>query len=318
MAGGEADTMTSWLYGAILLGAAIFLVASTARAVRFAKMPLHLRWELYPVPGEGKRAKHGGSYFETSEWWTKRRRPSLLTEGRYMAAEILGLKALREFNRGLWWRSYPFHAGLYLLGATCGLILAATLAGLVVPALVQGRILAAAHGLYSTTGLVGAILTLAGAAGLLHRRLTDPALRPYTTAGDLANLVFFLAATAVTAVGYAVRPAGSAGPAAILRGLLAWDLGLRVSGLFGAGLIASAILVAYIPLTHMSHFVAKFFTYHQVRWDDAPSQARPSMQARMAEYLTYRPTWAAPHILGDGMKSWKGLVSTNPMQGPRK
>ncbi len=310
--------MTSWLYGTILLGSAVFLVASVARAVRYARMPLHLRWELYPVPGEGKRARHGGSYFESSEWWTKRRHPSLLTEVGYMAAEILTLKALRDFNRALWWRSFPFHAGLYLLAASCGLILATALAQVAAPALVTGSTLTAVHGAYAAAGVIGACLTVVGASGLLYRRLTDPALRPYTTVGDLANLVFFLAAMGLTAAGYAVREAGSAGPAAILRGLLTWDSGLHVSGLFGVGLVASAALVAYIPLTHMSHFVAKFFTYHQVRWDDAPNQARASIQARMAEYLTYRPTWAAPHIQGDGVRSWKDLVSTNPTQGPRK
>ena len=33
--------------------------------------------------------------------------------------------------------------------------------------------------------------------------------------------------------------------------------------------------LAYIPLTHMSHFVGKYFTYHAVRWDDAPLGDRP-------------------------------------------
>jgi nitrate reductase gamma subunit len=310
--------MTLCLYGATLLGAAIFIVASLARAVRFAKMPLHLRWELYPVPHEGKRAQHGGSYFESSEWWTTPRHSSLLTELRVMTSEIVFLKGLHEFNRALWWRSFPFHFGLYLLGTSCGLILVTAFAGLFAPGLRNSQVLMAAHWGCVAAGTAGTLFTLAGAAGLLHRRLTDCALRPYTTAGDIANLVFFLLAVGLTAVGYAIRPAGSPGPVAVLQGLLTWNTDLRVPGPLGVGLIVSAALVAYIPLTHMSHFVAKYFTYHQVRWDDTPSHANPSLQARMAHYLTYRPTWSAPHVLADGKRSWGELASINPAQGSRK
>jgi nitrate reductase gamma subunit len=310
--------MTFCLYGALLFGSAFFVVASLVRAVQYARLPLHLRWELYPVPHEGKRARHGGSYFESAEWFAKVRHSSLLTELRFMTVEIVFLKALREFNRSLWWRSFPFHFGLYLLGTSCAVMLAATLASLVAPGLANSPAFLAAHWAYVAAGVAGTCLTLVGAGGLLHRRLTDPALRPSTTAGDLANLVFFLVALGLTGVGYVIRPSGAAGPVAILRGLLTWDQSLRVPGLLGIGLIASSLLVAYIPLTHMSHFVAKYFTYHQVRWDDATSHANPSLQARMAEYLTYRPTWSAPHVMADGRRTWGELASLNPAQRPKK
>lgn len=39
--------------------------------VLYSIMPLHLRWDLYPVPHEEPdRARHRGSYFELPEWWT--------------------------------------------------------------------------------------------------------------------------------------------------------------------------------------------------------------------------------------------------------
>jgi len=34
---------------------AIFVVACTAKIFKYAKMPIHLRWELYPLAGETKR-----------------------------------------------------------------------------------------------------------------------------------------------------------------------------------------------------------------------------------------------------------------------
>ncbi|MCK7482199.1 MAG: hypothetical protein M0C28_37385 [Candidatus Moduliflexus flocculans] len=66
------------------------------------------------VPHEpAARAAHGGSYFEQSAWWTKRAPVNRWGTVKAFAVEALCLHALRAFNRPLWWRSYPFHAGLY-------------------------------------------------------------------------------------------------------------------------------------------------------------------------------------------------------------
>jgi len=51
---------------------AVFLITacavSVARARWYARHPLHLRWERYPVPHEAaERARYGGSYVETAE-----------------------------------------------------------------------------------------------------------------------------------------------------------------------------------------------------------------------------------------------------------
>ena len=69
-----------------------------------------------------------------------------------------------------------------------------------------------------------------------------------------------------------------------------------MSGLFGVGVALSSVLAAYIPFTHMSHFIAKYFTYHDVRWDDRPNVRGGSIESTVAEYLTYRPTWSAAHV----------------------
>ncbi len=71
-------------------------------------------------------------------------------------------------------------------------------------------------------------------------------------------------------------------------------------------------------MTHMSHFIAKYFTYHSVRWDDAPNRRRGRLEAQVAEYLTYRPTWAAAHMGADGKKTWAQVASTNPAQEVKK
>ena len=93
----------------------IFLVAVVFRFQRIRRYPLNVRWEIYPVPHEGARAKHGGSRLEVGDWWSKPHRPDRVAEVRYMLPEMLFIKALFEHNRKLWLRSFPFHFGLYIL-----------------------------------------------------------------------------------------------------------------------------------------------------------------------------------------------------------
>ena len=51
----------------------IFAVAVVARFLMWSRMPMHVRWELYPVAHEGSRAHYGGSYLEDVGWWNKPR-----------------------------------------------------------------------------------------------------------------------------------------------------------------------------------------------------------------------------------------------------
>ncbi|HSQ74944.1 MAG TPA: hypothetical protein VLT13_05280, partial [Bacteroidota bacterium] len=65
-----------------------------------------------------------------------------------------------------------------------------------------------------------------------------------------------------------------------------------------------ALLTAYIPTTHMSHFIGKYFAYHSIRWSDEPNLAGGKQEATIHELLSRPVTWSAPHINADGKKSW--------------
>ncbi len=311
--------MSVLVYAALCAGAIVFVVATAVRAWMYARTPIHLRWELYPVPHEDpEKVKHGGSYFEDKDWWTHRRRFNLAGELRVMVPEMLFLNALREHNRKLWIRSFPFHFGLYMLAGTCGLVLVAAVGGLAAPAVMAGTLAALLHVLYTACGVAGTALAVTGAIALLHRRLTDPELKTYTTPGDIFNLLFFVVAFGVLAAGFALRSPQEPGAVAVVRGLLTFDTALRVPALFGAGLVLCALLAAYIPLTHMAHFVGKYFTYHSVRWNDQVNLRGSAIEAKLTEYLTYRPTWSAAHVGADGKRSWAEIATTNPWEGAKK
>lgn len=298
--------MTALVFLIVYAGILIFLVGCVRRVLQYSRTPLHLRWELYPVSHEApERVRHGGSYFEESEWWKKERRPNLAGELRFMIPEMLLLKGLWEFNRKLWYRSFPFHFGLYLL------VGAAVLSGpgTIFRGFVFGEALLAVIRCFAWCGLV---LTTLGGAALFWRRLTDPELRNYTNLGDLVNVGAFALACALALLG---SLAGNMVPlGAFVRALLTLDFSVKLPALVSAGLILGSVIVGYIPYTHMAHFVAKYFTYHEVRWDDAPNNAK--IAARVAEYLTFHPTWLAPHIGADGLKTWADVVTTNPTVAP--
>ncbi len=290
------------LYVLFCASAAVFVVACLVRTIRYAKAPIHLRWELYPVPHErADRAAHGGSYFEDGDWWTKPEHSNLLGEWKVMLPEMLFLKALWEHNRKLWYRSFAFHFGLYLVIGSLALLAVAAVAGF--PAL--GVI-------YAPVGLIGTALVILGAAGLLVRRVSDTEMKDYTVPADVFNLVFFIGTFALLGAGWLTRPEGAPAMYDIARGLLRFDGGVSVPPLLAAGLIAGSVLAAYIPLTHMSHFIAKYFTYHSIRWDDQPLPRRRAIQRRIAECLTYRPTWSAQHLSADGKKTWAEVAGENP------
>jgi hypothetical protein len=66
----------------------------------------------------------------------------------------------------------------------------------------------------------------------------------------------------------------------------------------------------------MSHFIAKYFTYHAVRWDDAPLKDRERMAVQVAQYLTYRPRWAAAHV-GSEKRTWAEVATSSPDEAQR-
>jgi nitrate reductase gamma subunit len=295
-------------------GIAVFLVAVVARFMMWSKMPMHLRWELYPVAHEGgKRASYGGSYLEESDWWTKPREVSVVGEAKVMVPEILFLEALHKNNHSLWVRSFPFHFGLYLVATCTILMIIAGILTALVPGVMAGFVGTIFRWLIPITGYAGLALGLLGAVGLIERRRKKP-LRDYTAPVDVLNLVFFVVAfgtALVTALwvdrGFEIvstfvgnlatfSPTGFAGtgPEAILPML---------------SVILLAVLVAYIPLTHMSHFVGKYFAYHSIRWADEPNLPGGKQEQAINELLNQPVTWSAPHIKADGKKTWLDVAT---------
>lgn len=307
--------MTITVYLAICAGVLIFSAGCIWRISKYMGAPLHLRWELYPVPHEEpRRAVYGGSYFESAEWWRQPQEHHHSKEWSAMFLEIVFLKSLRDFNRRLWIQSFLFHFGLYLSIGAAVLMAGGTLLERLVPGLVLGRLTAVS----AWIGLAGAVLVLAGAFLLLVRRLVNPAVKNYTKAADIFNLFFFIVSFTLLLVGYLAHSPHSASVSQIARGFFHFERDVHIDSCFGCGLILVSALAAWIPFTRMSHFVGKYFTWHSVRWDDRRMEPGDDIERTVGGYLNLRPTWTGPHIGADGTKTWAEIASSSPEQGAGK
>jgi len=287
------------------------------------KLPVHLRWELYPVKHEaGKKAAYGGSYMEEVNWWEKKRKSSLYNEWKFMIPEILFLRGLWQENRKLWRVSFPFHFGLYMLLATLGLVFIGAVFMLlgykIAPA--SGSILTPIYYLTILLGFVGLTFGTFGAIGLLSRRLSDQELKNYSAPTDYLNLGLFIFFFGFALLAWLFHDHAFDGARAYVYGLLTFGgrpegYSLQPSFLGRITIGLASFLIAYIPLTHMAHVFMKYFMYHAVRWEDAPNLRGSAIEAAVLKNLDFKPTWAAPHIGANGKKTWGEIATFKPGEG---
>lgn len=293
-------------YAAIVACVAVILVKITG----YLKKPEHLRWEIYPVAHEeAERVPYGGSYFEDTEWYKKKQKSSLIGGIKGFLMEALFLHATYEHNRPLWIRTYPFHIGLYLLLGSFGLTILGALSLLIGH---TGWFLSVCVVLIMLCNLVGFLGVLAGCIGLIQRRMSQPDLRKYSTNEHFFNLGLF---AAYAALGLILSLANGQQFAmlgiAFFHGMVTFAP-LPIVPLYAVYLLLSFFILVWVPYSFMGHAFMKYFTWHDIRWGDTPTQDSPKIQARMAANLGLPVSWKASHIKGDGKKTWGEVATTNP------
>ena len=282
----------------------IFLVTFIYKTRKMAKLPIHLRWELAPVPHEKGKNQYGGSYLEEYDWWTKKRETSLVDEVIYMGKEIFFLKGVYENNKKLWYFSFPFHFAMYIL--TAAVILTFIMS--VLPASFLAMESTIIGVVIETLAAIGFILGCLGTIGLIARRLFDPNLKNYTTSGTLFNLFFLLAlffSGLISILGVSDFYGEMNHYAQSL--VFAAPMGI-ISVVVSVHCLIALLFLAYLPFTKMLHFLAKYFTYHDVRWNDSPMAGNEKMQKEVINLLKQPVSWAAPHLNADGKKNWVDIA----------
>lgn len=296
-----------WLQVISYVGFVAFIVFFIARVVKYQKMPVHLRWELYPLAGE-KLRKYGGSYLEDFEWWHHKHKKSLLSELVYMAKEILTFSEYRHRNRGYWYFVLPFHIGGYFLVTWLVLLIigAITIAGgqsIAIDANAWGQLI---YYLTLIIGIAGFVIGGLGCLGLLIRRATNENLKVYTTRVDYFTLLMILAIFITGLVSLASSGMDFASARLYLESLITFSAASDVGVALAIQFLLVAILAAYMPFTPMMHYIAKHFTFNEVRWNDHPNLRGSKLEKEVQAVLNYPVTWSASHIQSG--KTWAELA----------
>ncbi len=279
----------------------VFFAGNAMRVVKVLRMPAHLRWELYPIPkGPRERQRYGGSYFEESDWWTKPVDSNRSSEMAFVVKEVLLLKGVWENFRALWLWSWLLHWGLYLY-------VLATLLAVAEICLPAGLSSGVFHAALVYSYGAACFLGMAGAIGLVVMRSLHPRLRAFATRLGIFDLLLL---GSIFATGIMSLNAGATGLVYIVRNLLGFPAFLGKNPIvWHVHLILVACFLAYFPFTHMTHAYMKYFTWHDVRWDDSPSSRNPRAADMLAVNLGRRSSWAAPHIAAGHGTTWSEVVA---------
>ena len=101
---------------------------------------------------------------------------------------------------------------------------------------------------------------------------------------------------------------------AFVGALFRADLSVAVPGALVVHVFFILLFLAYLPFSQMMHFVAKYFTYHQVRWNDEPMEGGSRMEKEVLGLLSQPVTWAGPHLKADGKKNWVDIATEETKQ----
>lgn len=270
-----------------------FIAFSLKKVIQYAKMPMHGRWELYPVPKEKGRGHYGGSYYEETKWYEKKREISVFHELVDMGKEIFFIKKLFDNQRPFWWLSYSMHLGIYfIIGWMALLFLAFFMTNSIFNLLI------------SICGVAGIVMVMVGSGGLLIKRLVQEDLRMYTTGQEFFNLVFLFVVAATGFLNWIIVDLSLSYGHQLMESALTWTA-FSAGPLLSIHLVLAGLVIIYIPLTKMSHYVGKFFTFHTVLWDNEPYVPGTEMSKKIKDSFSYVPKgkWAAPHWPGNENKT---------------
>ena len=283
---------------------AVFLIVTIYRAWLLARLPVHLRWELAPIPHEKGKGEYGGSYLEEYEWWKKRQQKSFFAPLRYMAVEILLLRGVWRHNRKLWPLTFASHGGIYLVFA---MLLLSIVNAIFIITGVPTAVLDVFLVITSVVALAGYLLGGLGAISLILKRVLDADLRSFNSTSKYFNLVFLTTVFASGAYSWFATPDFALTMSQFIKGLVTLDTGVTVVFPLSLHVILASLFFLYLPWTDMIHFVAKYFTYHDIKWNDSPKDAR--MEKELKGLLDQPVSWSAEHIKADGKKNWVDLTT---------
>lgn len=270
-------------------------------------MPVHLRWELYPVIHEEKYPS-ASSYLEEKDWWLKKRKKKYLRGFFFLLKDYFILSDYAKGKFLYWLGLYPWHMGFIL---TMFFEFLCFISGLYI--IRGGQVSDSSPSivgtfLYHMTLIIGVLSFLTGMVGsvlIFLNRVFDKSLREYAVllhyiTYGVTFLLFFTGFyswffTDPKLEEYRLFWAG----------LLSFDFS-RVGLWTAIHIMVYDLFLLYLPYTRWLHYITRFFAFFFIRWDDEPNIPGSSLERKVARLLEKKVTWSAPHI--DKGKSWVDLA----------
>ena len=297
----------------------IFVVAVLARFFMWAKMPMHVRWELYPVAHEAETRAlrrllpRGSRLVEEAAGDLHARRaqgddPGDPLPGRAQGAQPEALE-----------RSFPFHFGLYLVIGATALMFGAASLGAICARRCRGRLrqLACRYVIMGLRLRRARLWRCSAPLGLLLRRLTDPELKDFTAPATSSTWSSSSSPSACALATFCWSTATSARACFSCYNLVTFKMGARCAAPGPQALLPTATVVLlgaagglhpadpHVPLRRQVLRLPR----------DPLERRRPTStgsdheKRRSARCSSYPVSWAAPHIQGDGKKTWADVAT---------
>jgi nitrate reductase gamma subunit len=213
-----------------------------------------------------------------------------------MAIEILLLRAIWKHNRSLWPFSLTFHTAIYLVALT---VLLSIISALMSLGNVKSELMLDIAWIIA---IVGYIMGILGAVGLILKRLTSADLREYSSLSTYFNLLFLGAIFFTGYMSWLKADNIAEDMSLIIKQTLTLDSAIDVYYPLTIHLGLSMLFLIYLPMTNMIHFIAKYFTYHEIRWDDEPQDTK--MTEEIQGLMKQPVGWSSEHINAEDGKNW--------------
>ncbi len=286
-----------------------FIIQCILKIIKYACLPVHLRWELYPVAHEAT-GSYGSSYFENIDWWEKPRDKTFMGEIKFMIKEIFLFTLYYKRNKKYWYLVFPFHIGGYLLILWFILLLIGAIllhyGHTIVPPVNPGDALL--YYITLITGVCGLVITFLSCVGLIVYKTFNGSMKMYAVPLDYLNLLMILIIMLAGLGAWIFFDSDFSMMREIIRGTITYSPIANVSGVTYAFVSLICLFLLYMPLTRMMHFLAKYFTYHKVLWDDEPNHVVNRMTAALRADAEKPISWSSDHICE--YKTWSEISGT--------
>ena len=276
----------------------IFIVVMyTLKAVKYLQLPIHLRWELYPVIHE-KGFHYGGSRYENINWWEGGRKHRSFRGFFYLLKEYLHLGEYFHRNKSYWFVLYPWHVGFILIitfHILCFFGAVLIVSG--IPVSFDSTSIIGTLFYYVTliTGVVSFIAGAFGSVGLLLKRWSDKNLKAYASPLNFFSYLFTLLVFLSGLYAWAFADPTLGEYREFWVGLITLHY-VKVIPVTAFHIIIFNLFLIYLPFTRSFHYITRFFAYFLIRWEDTPNVRGSELEHKLQDMFKQRITWSAPHI----------------------